>query len=133
MLYTEGYKYQLYAPETYETGIRPGSNIRTKYIDLSLTGTLTVRDGYAWDGCSSVAVDTATNQRAGLIHDALYQLLRQGLLPASVRLRADEIFRSICRACGMGRFRAWYYFRGVRRGAGSAAKPKNRRKVLEAP
>ena len=51
--------------------------------------------------------------RGGLTHDALCQLGRTGLLAEQWFDAVNAELRRICREDGMGRFRCWYYFRGV--------------------
>jgi hypothetical protein len=71
--------------------------------------------------------------RGSLIHDALYQLIREGHLPQKERFMADKILQQICLEDGMSRIRAWWVFVGVSKFAASAASPKNKRKVHQAP
>ncbi|MDH3345874.1 MAG: hypothetical protein OEL75_01675, partial [Kiritimatiellaceae bacterium] len=68
-----------------------------------------------------------------LVHDALYQLMREGFLPESCREDADQELHRICREDGMCRFRAWYVLLGVRKGAGFAASPEARKEIRSAP
>ena len=107
--------------------------IVTEYIDLSTDGLLTIKKGYAWDGPSGPTRDTKSFMRGSLVHDALYQLMRNGLLPSSCREDADQELHRICREDGMNRFRAWYILLGVRKGAGFAATPKAKKKLRVAP
>jgi hypothetical protein len=87
-------------------------------------GWLVVKKGYAWDGASGPAVDTSTFMRASCIHDALYQLMREGIIPRSNRKKADKIMRQIGRQDGMSKPRAWWVYAAVRLGAGASAKPR---------
>ena len=134
MRYTKAnYKYQLDETEQYYTGICPEYTIDTPFIRLRSNGLLTIRQGFAWDGCTDPAIDTDTNMTAGLVHDALYWLMRQELLPEEYRKEADDLFRAICIKKGMRGFRAWYYWRGVRRFAWWANDPARKREVHTAP
>jgi len=67
--------------------------------------------------------------RGSLIHDALYQLMREKKIDQDQRLKADEVLRDICLECGMYSIRAWWVFKGVRLGGASSAKPD----ILSAP
>ena len=69
-------------------------------IDLTNDGWLTIRAGYWWDGASGPVVDRKSNMRAGLVHDALYHLLRKSLIPQECREPADELYRRIYLADG---------------------------------
>lgn len=131
--YRSGYKYQLVDAYPVEVNIRPAAPIDTDYIALTSDGVLTVKKGYAWDGPSGPTFDTKNFMRGSLVHDALYQLMREELLPGSCRKDADLELHRICREDGMSKFRAWYVLLGVRKGAGFAAAPESRKPVLTAP
>lgn len=109
--YAEGYKYQL--RDTYRTQIeiRPSRPIKTPWVDLDCDGLLTINFGYAWDGPSGPTIDTLDSMRGSLVHDALYQLMREGYLDHDEhRPIADLILRRICLEDGMWEIRAdaWY-------------------------
>lgn len=112
--YKDGYKYQL--AETYSVwvAIFPATAIRHNFISLSPLGFLSIRKGYAWDGPSGPTFDTKNFMRGSLVHDALYQLIREGLLPLSERENADAELRRICLEDGMSAVRAWWVYQGVR-------------------
>jgi hypothetical protein len=131
--YRAGYKYQLATAYTVRVAIRPKKTLRTDWLTLTPAGDLTIAAGYAWDGPSGPAIDTATFMRASLLHDALYQLLRLALLPARHRAVADDLMREVCLEDGMCRARAWWAHRAVRLGAGPAADPATERPVFYAP
>lgn len=101
------------------------------FLRVYETGEVVQDVGYAWDGCSGPAIDDDSNQVPGLEHDGMYQLIRAGILPVKPwRKIADERFKKGLRDRGMSRFRAWYFFRGVRRFGYDAATVK--REVLTA-
>ena len=119
--YKAGYKYQLKSNYAVTISIKPPADITTPYITLNAQGMLTLKDGYAWDGPSGPTIDTLTFMRGALIHDALYQLMREGKLNPTVhRETADSILRDICMEDGMWSFRAWYVYQAVRRFARDA-------------
>jgi len=119
-----GFKYILYRETSYPTGIIPATESPDlSWAALDKNGLLTIRKGYTWDGPSGPAIDSSNFMRGSLIHDALYQLMREEVLPQSARKRADEILREICIEDGMSKARAWWVYSGVRAGAASAAKP----------
>jgi len=130
--YKAGYKYQLAADASFTTQIHPLDDIKTEYIELTEHGFLTIKAGYCWDGPSGPTLDTKSFMRGSLAHDALYQLMRENEISHSVnRKRADRLLRELCIEDGMWRIRAAWVYRGVRVGAGGAA--RNGRKTLEAP
>ena len=131
--YRGGYKYQLTKTYTVETGIVINSIIDTTFIRLEAEGLLTIRFAYAWDGPSGPTFDTASAMRGSLVHDALYQLMRMGLLDRKHRGAADKGFHRMCIEDGMWRIRAWYFLQGVDLFAAGAVKAKARKRIIHAP
>ncbi len=87
--------------------------IDTKFITL-VRGWLIIQKGYCWDGPSGPAIDTKDFMRASLIHDALYWLMREGLLDIKYRKAVDKLLRKICIEDGMWRIRAFWVYMAVR-------------------
>jgi hypothetical protein len=132
--YNGGYKYQLKATCCISIDIKPATPIHTQYINLDTEGKLTISQGYAWDGPSGPTIDTLTFMRGSLIHDALYQLMREGHLDHNVhRDAADRILQKICKEDGMWCLRAEWVYQGVRLFAEIAADPADKRPVTRAP
>ena len=100
--YRRGYKYQL--AEAYSLHVSLSSNppIRTTFVDLDETGLLTMHQHYAWDG-ATCAPDMRTIQRGALVHDAIYQLIYLGKLPAGEKATADNELIRICLEDGMSK------------------------------
>ena len=96
-------------------------------------GVLTISEGYAWDGPSGPAFDSRVWMRASLVHDALYQLMREGPLPREMRKIVDDLMRAHLLEDGMSRFRAWYSYRGVRLLGGAAAETRPTSRTFKAP
>ena len=107
----KGYKYDTQADEHLDIEIYEKAH--NDYIWLE-DGHLVILKGYAWDGASGPTIDDKTNMKASLIHDALYQLMREELIERTHRKYIDQLFRDICLTNGMNRFRAWYYYKAVR-------------------
>lgn len=114
--YQLGYKYQLY--ETYlHRLINPveiKKEIKSRFLDLSTDGILTIKQGYASDGPSGISLDTKTFMRGAFVHDALYQLMREGLIARDQKDAADKELRDICIQDGMMKARAWYVYHAVK-------------------
>ena len=90
--------------------------------------------GYAWDCPSGPTLDTRNFMRGSLVHDALYQLMRESLLDHTIhREPADRILQSLCREDGMTALRAWWVYQGVRLFGNPASDPAQQRPVLWAP
>lgn len=83
------------------------------YIRLDKDGLLTISKGFIWDGASGPTIDTETTMRASCVHDALYCLVQRGLLPSSVRWRADLTLYRIMREDGAWGIRSMYWLAAV--------------------
>lgn len=123
------YKYTLYDNYHLPTDIRPTQPISTDYIDLTTNGWLTIKKKYAWDGPSGPAPDISILMRGSLVHDALYQLMREKLLPLAAREKADWLLREICLEDGAPRFLADFVYISV----DWFGKPNARPDLLHAP
>ena len=129
--YKRGYKYQV-SDKDYEIYLPCLGmySINTAFIKVD-KGLLTIKTGYAWDGPSGPTIDTKNFMRGSLIHDALYQLIREGHLPISLRKTSDEILVEICRQDGMTWIRRKWVLFGVRFGGAFAVESK--KAVITAP
>lgn len=124
------YKYQLTRNYKHQDAIigLPGCNAEIGYditsgraLRITPNGILTIDAGYCWDGPSGPTIDTKDFMRGSLVHDALYQFLRDGKFgkPKSKtwkrsRKLADQLLRDICIADGMWRIRAGWVYAAVR-------------------
>ncbi len=134
--YKKGYKYQLF--ETYSTNItiKPNDDISSSggYVTLSKQGVIVIKRGYAWDGPSGPTIDTLNFMRGSLVHDALYQLMREGQLNKDIhRDLADRLLQQMCKDDGMSSIRAWLIYQGVSKFGRFAADSSNIRPVIKAP
>lgn len=109
----KNYRFILTAPLTLDTGIINRA-CKTDWIELDRNGVMTLSAGYAWDGASGIAINTENSVRASCGHDALYQLIRLGLLPRTKRLQADRNLRVWLIEDGMLELRAGIWFLAVR-------------------
>jgi hypothetical protein len=132
--YRAGYKYQLKEDYVVDITIKPAESIDTGYITLTLEGSLTIKKGYAWDGPSGPTIDTLNFMRGALVHDVLYQLMRERHLDKEKdRPAADKLLRSMCRKDGMSWIRACWVYHAVRMFGDPAADPANDKPVISAP
>lgn len=110
--------------ENYEDWIpyKPRYAVETNYCTIDRAGRIMVWQGYEWDGASGPTIDTDDTMDGSLVHDVLYQLIREGALPYSERKPADKCIRQMCINDGMPVWRAnyWYFF--LRLFGGSAAR-----------
>ncbi len=131
--FLKGIKYLLVRTVAFQTDFTPDDLIKWRWITLSRGGLLTINAGYGWDGTSGPVVDRSTNMRASLCHDALYQLMRQGELDHGDWRKADREFAKLLKEDGAWAFTVWLDMKGLLIAGGSAADPKNVRKVYLAP
>jgi len=130
-----GYKYESVDGYTCSTGIvRRGITdqaISHPYMHLDKNGVLEIFPGYAWDG-STCSFDK-NSLRASLVHDALYQLMREGLLDKKYRKQADQLYRDMLIEDGLWKSHAWVRYWALRNFAGGGIKPekKPRGKIIE--
>jgi hypothetical protein len=105
------YKYLLCEDLTYPIDIK--TQIKTPFIEIH-GGFILIKANYAWDGATGPAIDTSNFMKGSLIHDALYQLMREKYIGLEHRKYADCLLREICLMEGMSKFRAWYVYHAVR-------------------
>jgi len=119
------YKYQSLIEVRYETGWALSESVTSSHgwVHLGAGGLLTIQRGYCWDGPSGPTFDTHNSLRASIIHDALYQLMRERLLSLGYRRPADRILRVVAIEDGMWGWRAKLWERTVNRYAESSALP----------
>lgn len=118
----DDYKYQLKKDISIQTRIK-GVSCKTTYIELYKNGLLRIITGYAWNGSNWSSDKHA--MIASLVHDALYQLMRLGLLSRTAfRKSADALYRDICVFEGMSKFEAGLRYRGLRWFGKSATYPE---------
>lgn len=106
------YKYVVTETRECWTGIL-GHRVTHEFWELHEDGLLRLLPGYAWDGMSWLARDTEDSMLGSGFHDALYQGMRLGLLPQSVKGQADELFARVNKKEGMHWFRCAYTWLGV--------------------
>ncbi len=83
------------------------------YVQLFKNGYIEIAAGYSWDGPSGPTIDTHDFMRGSLVHDAFYQLIREGELPLQYRFIADKLLLRHCLEDGMSKFRATYVYCAV--------------------
>lgn len=134
ILYARGYKYQLRENAIAESGVRPCELVQHEYFSITPEGLIFVRAGYAWDGASSIAVDTPGTIYASLFHDVGYQAIRLGLIADAWRLELDRMYERLCIEGGVNRIRAKYHYLALRFGGERYNKlPESGYPTLSAP
>jgi hypothetical protein len=114
MKYTKiKWKYKIDETCTFQTQIKPDTLISTEWITLTPSGLLTLQAGYAWDGASG-AVDTKSFMRGSAVHDALFQLIRLGLLDKQWFKECNKEMIRWCDTDGMLKIRQIWVYHAVR-------------------
>jgi len=131
--YKDGYKIMTYNDISIQTNIRPDNIIiykpnRTIYISLTTKGVLTVYAGYGSDLASGPTINTKSSRRGAVFHDALYELMRQGLLDIKWREKADRVLYITTIKDDMWQWRAKLWYKGLQIADGKAAKTENKKK-----
>lgn len=146
MKYRPGYKYQTADVTVVPLTWYRGPDVVSDFVAIA-AGRLVIRAGYAWDGPSGPTLDTASAMLPSLVHDALYQLIREGVLDVRHRKDADEMLARMFLWRMLGRrwvancaplrwlaqARAWLWYVAVRNAAGFAARGDGGHPLLEAP
>ena len=132
--YKDGYKYQLKDTAVFYTSVCPENIINTPFIQLSLDGVMVVKRGYAWDGATFFP-DFDWIIRGSMVHDALLQLMREGLLPQDKEIKrlVDLELKKCCIEDGSGKFMAQIVFFGVQNLGKWGGSPEYARPIKFAP
>jgi len=111
--YSRGYKFQLKSNLVIQTRLRPSAPaIVQGYIFLGTDGKLFIYSGYAHNG-ATLAPDFKSNFIAVLVHDALFQLIQEGLLPDYHFKECNEELRDIMITEGTPKLIANVFYFGV--------------------
>ena len=113
MKYSKGYKYQLKGNVFIQTRLMPEKPaIIQGFIFLGTDGKLFIYNSYAWNG-ATCAPDFKCNMLAVLVHDALFQLIQEGLLPDYHFKECNEELRDIMIMEGTPKLIAEVFYFGV--------------------
>ena len=115
------YKYRVYETEIFDTPIK-GYCVDNPFFSLDVDGRLQVYSGYMWDGASGPTIDCKASIYASTPHDVFYQCMRSGLIDQKEKDKVDLYLRHLLIEHGMDRFRAGYYYYGVKYFSGNNAK-----------
>lgn len=124
------FKYQLVEDYSVDTSM-VGFEVNQELFQLSKGGKLTIHAGYAWDGASGPTFDTADSMRGSLVHDVLYQMMREKFIPVACKDLADWIFYQILIEDGMSESRAGIWHMAVSRYAESSCRPGSGSKEIK--
>lgn len=118
------YKYQVTNINGYTLYIGLlGYSIDNQYYKLTPDGYITAKCMYAYDGPSGPTKDDEHNLVPALVHDIIYQAIRRGELPMSVKEFADDLLQTMMIERGASKKRAQMYHDGVHLFAASSCQP----------
>lgn len=117
--FIESDKYLVAKPYNAIAPFKPESTIKTSFCEFLPTGEFTIYAGFLFSA-SFPAINTFESRRAACVHDAMYELMKKGLLPRSYRQAVDQYFYDNLREDGMNILRAWYWHKAVRIGGDNA-------------
>ena len=136
LYFKRGYKYQVSREYHIRTGIIPFAPItflHLQFVSLDMTGLLTIRPGYAWDGASGPTYDSLNSMIGSLVHDVIYQIIRLGLIDPKYKEYADQLLHDLCTEDGMYSWRADYWQWAVLNFGAGSTKPSAEPKEEVAP
>lgn len=117
MKYKSGYRYVSQEAVMVNVGPDLHAPLQAPFASIAAES-LCVMAKYAWDGASFTPFKWIGTPKAwltpSLVHDALYQLFREGLLDRQYREAADRLFREMLIERGVWWIVAWGAYYAVR-------------------
>ena len=108
------YKYILQSAVEIQAKVKVDKESTIGPLTIRPDGYLLIQPGYAWDGATGCP-DFNSILYPSLIHDAMYQLMREGVLNSETdRKIADQLLRDLCIKKGMGKAVAMLVYYAVR-------------------
>lgn len=93
------------------TSISLAHEFKTPYLAMSEAGHLKIKAGYRWSLPWYVYSHSPEWVKAVLVHDALYELIRLGVVTVQHKKQIDQLFVYLCKAAGVKRMGIfWVYF-----------------------
>ena len=115
----------------YQTQIAVDRIIRTEWVDL-VKGLLIMKQGFCFEP-SGPTIKTKSVMQGCCVHDAIYYLIRNGLLEPHWKEPGDDLMKEIHLQDEVNAFRAGYFHWSVINFGDTSIDPRNRKKVLTAP
>ena len=100
----------------------PPEPVHAHYCTLFTSGNIVIDEEFEWNGASGPTIDTDDTMDGSLVHDVLYQFMREGRLSRKYRNAADICIYKMCRADGMPWWRASYWYLFLRIGGSLSAR-----------
>ena len=114
--YRESYRYVCEEDKSFQTRVKGYSvEVEDGWVRLDEDGVIHIKAGYSWNGPSGPTRDTANTMAPSLVHDGLYQIFKEALIPAkNNRKLSDLTFLDMLKDNGMSWLRRRLWYRGVR-------------------
>lgn len=122
--------YQLIEDITWQTTIYPEKPIITEFAELSMSGLLTLKRWFVWNGANFV-IDRKTNIAGSAFHDAMYEFIQKGMLPFHLWKKIDCEYGKALLHYGAWKITVKLDMIGLAIANGRAAKPENKQKIYE--
>jgi hypothetical protein len=118
--YTHADKFVLGKDAIFKLSFAPQYTVDTSYARFTPDGVLIVKRGFLWSA-NFPAMNTENTRPASLVHDALYELIKDGHLPRKpFKNLADMVMRDVLLECGILDARAWAWYMAVQIGGDNA-------------
>lgn len=109
-----------------------GFEFSNPYLILKKNGEMTIKKGYRYDGATG-GIDTGSFRIPSLVHDGLYQILRESNFEKKereyFRKESDIILKELCKINEMGFIRRNYVYIAVRLFGGSFSKKEKKEEL----
>jgi len=115
----------------YQTEIAVDRIIRTEWVDL-VKGLLVMKKGFCFEP-SGPTIKSKSIMQGCCAHDAIYYLIRNGLLEPWWKRWADNLMRKLHLKDAVHKLRAGYFHWFVTKFGDPAIDPRNRKKIMAAP
>ena len=108
------WKYVLQKDYTCQADIPVDELCDLAFLKLEKNGNLTIKKNYAFDGATGLIFTPKSLIKGSLIHDALYQLIREKKIDIKCKKIADEILAQNCIESKIPKIFVWLVSLGVR-------------------
>jgi hypothetical protein len=118
--YTKADKFVLGRNEWFDLDFAPMYEVESSYVKFTIDGVLMIKRGFLWSA-NFPAMNTENTKPASLLHDAGYDMIKDGLLPRKpFKDLFDMAMRDVLLECKILDARAWAWYMAVQIGGDNA-------------
>lgn len=118
--YVKADKFILGRDEFFSLPFKPKETIRTSYCTFYDNGDLHIKRGFLWSA-NFPAINTENTKPASLLHDCIYNLIKDGFLPREpYREHGDRLLYDVLIECNVLQYRAFAWYKAVQLGGDEA-------------